>query len=80
MLVPFLPALPDLPHRCRKTLGSLGGSICNTRSMFGMSSPLAATSVVRRMAGAAESEKAAKFLSLTLAGNLPWSGTSLKAC
>ena len=49
MARPTLFALPVLPQRCKKTLGSVGGSICITKSTSGISIPLAATSVVIRI-------------------------------
>ena len=77
-LDPFRPARPARPQRCRKTLGSVGGSSWITRSTCGMSRPRAATSVVRRMDGRVEFEKAVKFLCRILGGCLPWSGTRVK--
>ena len=58
---PRRPARAARPHRWRKTLGSVGGSSCRTRSTSGMSSPRAARSVVRRMVGVVEFRKEVKF-------------------
>lgn len=77
-LNPLRPARPARPQRWRNTFGSLGGSIWITRSTWGMSRPRAATSVVRRMDGRVELEKAAKFFCRTLGGCLPWRGTRVK--
>lgn len=72
---PFIPACPALPHRCRNTLGSVGGSTCTTKFTWGISRPCAATYLMRRREGMVKLVKAAKFFLRTLGGCLPCWGT-----
>jgi len=74
---PLRPARAVLPQRCEKALGSDGGSNWITTSTFGISSPRAATSVVRRTEGWVGIELAdAKLLRVRVrveGGRWPWS-------
>lgn len=60
---PLRPALPARPARCRKVLGSVGGSSWTVRSTVGMSMPRAMRSVVRRIVGAEEEAKVERLRS-----------------